>query len=108
MSDNQQTDPIAIKVPVTLPVGVVIGGTRYTEVELRPITIGQSYEASMNARETDLQVLVDMAVMTHVPKLGRCLTYDEMANASRQDGNRLEVARLQLEKKERDAATVSA
>lgn len=108
MSDNQQTDPIAIKEPVILPVGIIIDGTRHTEVELRPITIGQSYEASMNARETDLQVLVDTAVMTHVPKLGRHLTYDEVANASRQDGNRLEIARLMLEKKERDQATASA
>lgn len=108
MSDHQQTDLIVIKESVTLPVGIVIDGVRHTEVELRPITIGQSYEASMNARETDLQVLVDTAAMTYVPTLKRSLTYDEVANASRQDGNRLEIARLTLEKKERDAATASA
>lgn len=108
MSDNQQTDAIVIKESVTLPVGIIIDGVRHTEVELRPITIGQSYEASMNARASDLQVLVDTAVMTYVPKLMRHLTYDEVANASRQDGNRLETARLLLEKKERDQATASA
>lgn len=104
MSDKQ----IEIKEPVKLPVGIKIEGQRYRDVELRPITIGQSYEASMNARENDLQVLVDTAVMTYVPKLGRHLTYDEAANASRQDGQRLELARMALEKKEREAVTESA
>ena len=92
----------------TLPVGIVVDGTRYKDVELTPITVGQSYAASMNARETDLQVLVDLAAMTHVPALGRSLTYDELDTASRQDGRELEVARMVLEKKERDVATKSA
>lgn len=104
MSEKQ----IEIKEPVKLPVGILIDGKRHKDVELRPITIGQSYEASMNARENDLQVLVDTAVMTYVPKLGRHLTYDEAANASRQDGQRLELARMALEKKEREAVTESA
>nr|WP_313976124.1 hypothetical protein [uncultured Psychrobacter sp.] len=93
---------------VKLPVGIMVDGKRYHDIELTPITIGQSYEASMNARSTDLQALVDLAVMTYVPKLGRHLTYDEAANASRQDGQRLEMARLALEKKEREQATASA
>lgn len=93
---------------VTLPVGILVEGKRYTDVELMPITIGQSYAASMNARETDLQGLVDLAAMTHVPALGRSLTYDELNTASRQDGRELEVARMVLEKKERDQATKSA
>ena len=93
---------------VTLPVGILVDGKRYTDVELKPITVGQSYAASMNARETDLQVLVDLAAMTHVPALSRSLTYDELDAASRQDGRELEVARMVLEKKERDQATKSA
>ncbi|MEG9304678.1 hypothetical protein [Psychrobacter celer] len=104
MSDKQ----VEIIEAVKLPVGIKIDGTRHTDVELHPITIGQSYEASMTARATDLQALVDLAVMTYVPKLGRHLTYDEAANASRQDGQRLEMARLALEKKEREQATASA
>ena len=93
---------------VTLPVGILVDGTRYREIELTPITVGQSYAASMSARETDLQVLVDTAAMTHVPALGRRLSYDELDQASRQDGREIEMARLVLEKKERDAATRSA
>lgn len=103
--ENPATDIIE---KVTLPVGICIDGVRYTKVELRPITVGQSYAASMNARETDLQVLVDLAVMTHVSTLGRALTYDELDSASRQDGQRLEIARMALEKKEREQATKSA
>lgn len=93
---------------ITLPVGILVDGKRHVDVELTPITVGQSYAASMSARETDLQVLVDLAAMTHVPALGRSLTYDELDTASRQDGRELEVARMVLEKKERDAATKSA
>jgi hypothetical protein len=92
----------------TLPIGILIDGVRHKKVELRPITVGQSYAASMNARETDLQVLVDLAAMTHVPALGRALTYDELDAASRQDGRELEIARMVLEKKEREQATKSA
>ena len=97
----------SIKEVVTLPVGIVIDGKRYKDVELSPITVGQSYAASMTARETDLQVLVDMAAMTYVPALGRGFNYDELESASRQDGQRLEVARMALEKKERDQAAKS-
>ncbi|AOY43469.1 MULTISPECIES: hypothetical protein [unclassified Psychrobacter] len=93
---------------VKLPVGILVDGKRYHDIELTPITVGQSYAASMNARETDLQVLVDLATMTHVPALGRALTYDELDSASRQDGQRLEIARIALEKKEREQATKSA
>lgn len=92
---------------VKLPVGVLVDGKHYHDIELTPITVGQSYAASMNARASDLQVLVDLATMTHVPELGRSLSYDELAAASRQDGQRLEIARIALEKKEREQATKS-
>lgn len=91
-----------------LPVGVLIKGTRHKDVELRPITMGQSYSASMLARETDLQALVDLSVMTYVPQLDRHLTYDEVDSLSRQDGQKLEHARMMMEKKERDAASTSS
>lgn len=102
------TDTPEIVEKIALPVGILIKGKRYNKVELRPISLGQSYDASMNARETDLQVLVDLSVMTYVPELERSLTYDELHSASRQDGSKLEVARIVLEKKEREQATVSA
>lgn len=93
---------------VTLPVGIVIKDVRYKDIEVRPISMGQSYAASMMARETDLQVLVDLSVMTYVPQLDRHLTYDEVDSLSRQDGQRLEMARMMMEKKERDAASTSS
>ncbi|WP_131669837.1 hypothetical protein [Psychrobacter pygoscelis] len=104
--DNSAQTPLveAIK----LPVGILIDDTRHKEVELRPITLGESYEASFKARETDLQALVDLACMTHVPALGRCLSYDELAGCSRQDGREIEQARMRLEKKEQRQATTSA
>lgn len=102
------TDTPEIKQSTTLPIGVLIKGVRYKEVEVRPITLGQSYEASMTARENDLQVLVDLSVMTYVPQLDRHLTYDEVDSLSRQDGQRLEQARMMMEKKERDAASTSS
>ena len=93
---------------VKLPVGILVDGKRYKDVELTPITTGASYEAQMMARETDLIGLIDLAAMTYVPELRRGLTHDELHNASRQDGNKLEQGRMMLEKKEREQATKSA
>lgn len=108
MTKAQETAAPEVVEKVTLPVGVTIKGVRYKDVEVRPITMGQSYSASMLASETDLQVLVDLSVMTYVPQLERHLSYAEVDSLSRQDGQKLEYARAMMEKKERDAASTSA
>lgn len=90
---------------VKLPVGVNINGKCYKDVELRPVTIGASYESQVNARETDLLAILDLSVMIYVPKLERNLTYDEVHSMSRQDGLRIDRHRVLLEKKEREQAT---
>lgn len=102
--DNVTTTPEIVE-KVTLPVGVAINGKRHVNVELRPVTLGASYEAQMTARETDLIALIDLATMIHVPELGRTLSYDETHGMSRQDSHKIDHHRVLLEKKERDVAS---
>ncbi len=99
---------------VTLPVGIKIAGGKngkktktIKQVQMRAITMADSYAKMIETEdENALTGLLDLSAMAYVPELGRTLTYDELATASRQDGGALEVARAIIEKKEREAQTI--
>lgn len=98
---------------VTLPVGIKVGSGKkqkvITQVQVRSITMAESYAKMVECDDPNAMTgLLDLAAMTYVPELSRTLTYDEVANASRQDGNALEIARAMVEKKEREAVTTTA
>ena len=98
MSVSQQT---------TLPDGIDINGKRHKSVTVTTLTVADSYKALSNAKTDEYIGLLELAQMTIIDDLGRNPTYDELANASKQDGDHLANIRFELEKKEMAQASES-
>ena len=99
MSVSQQT---------TLPIGIEIDGKRHKNVTVTTLTVADSYKALSNAKADEYIGLLELAQMTVIDDLGRNPTYDELANASKLDGDHLANVRFDLEKKEMARASESA
>lgn len=101
---NVQTSAFSIKEKDVLPVGIVVDGKRYKDVTVQTLTAGENYTAITLANEGDQIYLIELAASTIVHGLGRPMTYEELANASRQDLHKLQEMMSTVEKKERKLA----
>ena len=98
--------PLSTK--VTLPIGIEINGKRHKEVTVKTMTVLESYQAASSAKDGEFLGLHDTAAQTTIDALGRTLTYGELANASKLDGDAINNAKFELEKKEKEQANESA
>ena len=99
---------MALSQQTTLPIGIEIDGKRHKNVTVTTLTVADSYKALSNAKEDEYIGLLELAQMTTIDDLGRNPTYDELANASKLDGDHLANVRFELEKKEKAQASESA
>ena len=98
---------MALSQQTTLPIGIEIDGKRHKNVTVTTLTVADSYKALSNAKEDEYIGLLELAQMTTIDDLGRNPTYDELAGASKLDGDHLANVRFDLEKKEMAQASES-
>ena len=98
---------MAVSQQTTLPVGIEINGKRYKNVTVSTLTVADSYKALSQAKNDEFVGLLELAQMTVIDDLGRNPTYDELAGASKLDGDHLANVRFDLEKKEMAQASES-
>ena len=98
---------MALSQQTTLPIGIEIDGKRHKNVTVITLTVADSYRALSNAKEDEYIGLLELAQMTTIDDLGRNSTYDELAGASKLDGDHLANVRFDLEKKEMAQASES-
>lgn len=110
MSQKKSTvnDTGVVTESTLLPVGILINGKRYKKVTLRALTVAESYQALNKSKADEFIGLLELAQMTTLDDLGRNPTYDELAGASKLDGDHLNAVRYELEKKELAQANESA
>ena len=99
---------MALSQQTTLPIGIEIDGKSHKNVTVTTLTVADSYKALSNAKTDEFIGLLELAQMTTIDDLGRNPTYDELANASKLDGDHLANVRFDLEKKEMAQARESA
>ena len=98
---------MALSQQTTLPIGIEIDGKRHKNVTVTTLTVADSYKALSNAKTDEFIGLLELAQMTVIDDLCRNPTYDELAGASKLDGDHLANVRFDLEKKEMAQASES-
>lgn len=96
---------MALSQQTMLPIGIEIDGKRHKSVTVTTLTVADSYKALSHAKEGEYIGLLELAQMTTIDDLGRNPTYDELANASKLDGDAINNVKFELEKKEKAQAT---